>query len=147
MALHILVVDDDADVLTVLVEMLRASGLKRVFVALGRAAACTVRIRQTAQPLTAGARHGFPDLFDLARQRLAWFMGDVVKRALAALAATCLPADVAAGLFDGFNALQIMAHGLSRLLRVGAHGLSACFARTDRRALRQVDLRLLSNCG
>jgi hypothetical protein len=40
-----------------------------------------------------------------------------------------------------------MAHGLSRLLRVGAHGLSACFARTDRRALRQVDLRLLSNCG
>jgi hypothetical protein len=33
-------------------------------------------VRQTAQPLTAGDRHGFPERFDLARQRFAWCMGN-----------------------------------------------------------------------
>jgi hypothetical protein len=49
--------------------------LEGVLIALGRAATGPC-IRQTAQPLTTGARQGFPDRFEVARQRLASLMGE-----------------------------------------------------------------------
>jgi len=48
--------------------------LQRVLVAYSCSAAGSVH--PTHGPaLAAGAGHGFPDRFDFARQRLAWFMG------------------------------------------------------------------------
>src|SRR5918994_1475892 len=68
-------------------------------------------MRHTAQPLTAGDRHGFPVLFERALQRKAWCMANFEEEG-----------SVVAVIRDLYGSLAAAHHGVRNDGLVGVHG-------------------------
>src|SRR5215204_6132414 len=68
-------------------------------------------MRHTAQPLTAGDRHGFPVLFERALQRKAWCMASFEEEG-----------SVVAVIGDLYGSLAAAHHGIRDDGLVGVHG-------------------------